>query len=196
MHSADLFRRSRHMHTSTSSWFGSKSTSAAHVTTYDQFSSVVVDNGSVMSIDTQPRARLDLLYALDAHAAGKLSEEELFRRLRAAGVNKDGSGDELAPLPTFTPAACELPSLPSRQRAPLEDGPSSSQVHVVHGAGVGLGLRFDAAPRPAPPRWTPSDNAGVALNRNQLERQQVEPRRPSAEVRRHNELEDADCVCM
>ena len=181
------------MHTATSSWFGSKSTSAAHVTTYDQFSSVVVDNGSVMSIDTQPRARLDLLYALDAHAAGKLSEEELFRRLRAAGVNKDGSGDELAPLPTFTPAACELPSLPSRQRAPLEDGPSSSQVH---GAGVGLGLRFDAAPRPAPPRWTPSDNAGVALNRNQLERQQVEPRRPSAEVRRHNELEDADCVCM
>jgi hypothetical protein len=179
--------------TSTSSWFGGKNTSAAHVTTYDQFSSVVVDNGSVMSIDTQPRARLDLLYALDAHAAGKLSEEELFRRLRAAGVNKDGSGDELAPLPTFTPAACELPSLPSRQRAPLEDGLSSSPVHVVPGAGVGLGLRFDAAPRPAP---TPSDNAGVALNRNQLERQQDEPRRPSAEVRRHNELEDADCVCM
>lgn len=77
------------------------------------FSSICVESTSVVSIDAQQSSRLDLLYALEQSAAGKLSDDELFARLRAPGVNKDGSGDALQPLPQF---CAELPVLELRAK--------------------------------------------------------------------------------
>lgn len=95
----------------------------------EEFSSVLVESSSVINIDAQPRARLELLLAIEQNADGKLTDDELFEQLRRPGVNRDGTGETLRAMPGCARCSSELteewrkadliatPRLPLPQRA-------------------------------------------------------------------------------